>query len=72
MMKEQTYTTQEDKNNNMIAINLNTAKNILKIALLATLTYIAFSMLNRNSNVIPYTQYTTTTEDTTTIPPKYF
>jgi hypothetical protein len=52
----------------MIAINLNTTKNILRIAILATLTYLAFSM--SNSNAVPYINYTT--EDTTTIPPKYF
>ena len=52
----------------MIAINLNAAKNILKIAILATLTYIAFSM--SNSNALPHIHYTT--EDTTTTPPKYF
>ena len=59
---------QEDKNNNMIAINLNTTKNIVRIDILATLTYLAFSM--SHSNAVPYINYTT--EDTTTIPPKYF
>ena len=51
----------------MIAINLNTAKNIIKIAILATLTYLAFSTVN--NRVMPHINYTT--EDTTTTPPVY-
>jgi hypothetical protein len=46
----------------MIAINLNTAKNILKIAILATLTYLTFSIMNNHA--VPYTN--SITEDTTT------
>ena len=53
----------------MIAINLNTTKNILKIAILAILTYLTFS-ITYNNHVVPHINYTT--EDTTTIPPKYF
>jgi hypothetical protein len=68
-VKEQLFITQEDKNNNMIAINLNTTKNILKIAILAILTYLTFS-ITYNNHVVPHINYTT--EDTTTIPPKYF
>jgi hypothetical protein len=51
----------------MIAINLNAAKNIIKIVILATLTYLTFSTVN--NRVIPHINYTT--EDTTTIPPSY-
>jgi|LauGreDrversion4_2_1035121.scaffolds.fasta_scaffold498146_1 hypothetical protein len=52
----------------MIAINLNLAKNILKVVVLAALTYLVFSSVNNNAirYVAPIT------EDTTTIPPKYF
>jgi hypothetical protein len=66
-VKEQLFITQEDKNNNMIAINLNTTKNTLKIAVLATLTYLIFSMAS--NHVVPYTN--SITEDTTTTPPRY-
>jgi hypothetical protein len=51
----------------MIAINLNAAKNIIKIAILATLTYLIFSI--SNIKAIPHINYTT--EDTTTTPPRY-
>jgi hypothetical protein len=51
----------------MIAINLNATKNIIKIAILATLTYLAFNI--SNIKAIPHIKYTT--EDTATTPPKY-
>jgi hypothetical protein len=51
----------------MIAINLNATKNIIKIAILATLTYLTFSIAN--NPVVPHINYTT--EDTTTTPPVY-
>jgi hypothetical protein len=66
-LKDQLFITQDDKNKTMIAINLNTAKNILKIAILATLTYLVFSTVN--NRVIPYVNYII--EDTTTTPPVY-
>jgi len=51
----------------MIAINLNATKNIIKIAILATLTYLVFSTVN--NRVVPHVNYII--EDTTTTPPVY-
>jgi hypothetical protein len=68
LLKEQIFTTQEDKNNNMISINLNVTKNILKLALLAILTYLIFS-ITKNHNV---SRVNFQSEDTTTVAPKYF
>lgn len=53
------------KNNNMITININTVKNILKLAILATLTYLTFSIMNNHA--VPYIN--SITEDTTTSSP---
>lgn len=57
----------DTKSNNMIAINLNIniTKNILKLALLATLTYLLFS-LTSNYNI---TQVRFYSEDTSTLLP---
>lgn len=51
--------TKEDmdinKNNNMITINLTPAKNILKLAILATLTYLLFNITsNFNINQVRF------------------
>jgi hypothetical protein len=65
IMKEQLFIMQAIKNNNMITININTVKNILKLAILATLTYLTFSIMNNHA--VPYIN--SITEDTTTSSP---
>jgi hypothetical protein len=52
----------------MITINLNVVKTTLKLALLATLTYLLFSITN-NYNTI---HINFTTEDTSTAAPDYY
>jgi hypothetical protein len=64
-MKEQLFIMKAIKNNNMITININTVKNILKLAILATLTYLTFSIMNNHA--VPYIN--SITEDTTTSSP---
>jgi len=51
----------------MIAINLNSIKNILKIAILTTLTYLTLSIAN--NYVAPHIN--SIFDDTTTTPPVY-
>lgn len=65
IMKEQLFIMRVIKNNNMITININTVKNILKLAILATLTYLTFSIMNNHA--VPYIN--SITEDTTTSSP---
>jgi len=65
IMKEQLFIMKAIKNNNMITININTVKNILKLAILATLTYLTFSIMNNHA--VPYIN--SITEDTTTSSP---
>jgi hypothetical protein len=50
------------KNNNMIAINLNATKSILKLALLTTLTYLLLSLTSQSHISVP-TTYKISTED---------
>jgi hypothetical protein len=50
------------KNNNMIAINLNATKSILKLALLTTLTYLLLNLASQ-SHISISTTYKIVTED---------
>jgi hypothetical protein len=50
------------KNNNMITINLNATKPILKLALLTTLTYLLLNLASQSHISVP-TTYKIVTED---------
>jgi hypothetical protein len=52
----------------MIAINLNISKNLLKLALLATISYLLFSITSN------YSTYTVnfSSQDTSTAAPDYY
>lgn len=50
------------KNNNMITINLNATKSILKLALLTTLTYLLLNLASQSHISVP-TTYKIVTED---------
>jgi hypothetical protein len=45
----------DTKNNNMIAINLNATKSILKLALLTTLTYLLLNLASQSHISVPTT-----------------